>query len=78
MQRNHLPALDGLRGLAALWVLVGHVAQNTPVQSRVLWLPLNNSLAVDLFMMLSGFLMFRIYSNDVNPTYVNSSRGVSL
>ncbi len=47
--------VDGLRGIAALWVLLSHVQilsglRNVPLLS---W----GSLAVDLFMMLSGFLM---------------------
>ena len=56
---NHLPWLDGLRGGAALWVLLSHVqilsgAPSIPVLS---W----GELAVDLFMMLSGFLMAHHY-----------------
>lgn len=54
------PALDGLRGLAALWVLLGHVAQPT-LYNRLVWILLNNGLAVDLFMLLSGFLMYSIH-----------------
>ena len=66
---SHLPALDGLRGFAALWVLVGHVFQQTALGSPILWLPLHNGYAVDLFMMLSGYLMFRLYgaSADSKP-----------
>lgn len=62
IQKNnieHLPWLDGLRGIAALWVLLSHVQilsgfRTIPVLS---W----GSLAVDLFMMLSGFLMTHHY-----------------
>ena len=46
--------LDGLRGIAALWVLVGHCAILTGLSLPVLDKP---DLGVDLFMMLSGFLM---------------------
>src|SRR3979411_1748813 len=46
--------LDGLRGMAALWVMVGHIlavyGQFPPIVS---W----TSLAVDIFILLSGFLM---------------------
>jgi peptidoglycan/LPS O-acetylase OafA/YrhL len=56
---DHLPWLDGLRGFAALWVLVSHAQilsgmRGIPVLS---W----GELAVDLFMLLSGFLMAHHY-----------------
>lgn len=56
---QHLPWLDGLRGVAALWVLLHHTyilvgGSTVPLLS---W----GSLAVDLFMMLSGFLMVHNY-----------------
>lgn len=52
---HHVGALDGLRGLAALWVFLSHVQilcglRAVPVLA---W----GDLAVDLFMMISGFLM---------------------
>lgn len=66
-QDHHLPWLDGLRGMAALWVVLSHVQilsglQSIPVLS---W----GGLAVDLFMILSGFLMAHHYSlrNDKEP-----------
>ncbi|WP_432241260.1 acyltransferase family protein [Herbaspirillum robiniae] len=55
----HLPWLDGLRGIAAMWVLASHVQilsgmRDIPVLS---W----GGIAVDLFMLLSGFLMAHNY-----------------
>lgn len=52
---HHVGALDGLRGLAAFWVFLSHVQilcglRAVPVLA---W----GDLAVDLFMMISGFLM---------------------
>ena len=51
---DRLPYLDGLRGFAALWVVMSHTLELTggrfPMVSR-------GYLAVDLFMVLSGFLM---------------------
>jgi peptidoglycan/LPS O-acetylase OafA/YrhL len=56
---THIAWLDGLRGFAALWVLLSHVQilvglKPIPVLS---W----GGLAVDLFMLLSGFLMAHHY-----------------
>jgi peptidoglycan/LPS O-acetylase OafA/YrhL len=55
----HVPWLDGLRGIAALWVLVSHVRILTGV--RFIDVLLSGDLAVDLFMLLSGFLMAHHY-----------------
>jgi peptidoglycan/LPS O-acetylase OafA/YrhL len=51
---GRIDPLDGLRGLAALWVFVGHSLNLT-----VAWIPIVGRplLAVDLFMLLSGALM---------------------
>ena len=56
---SQIPWLDGIRGIAAFWVLASHVQiltgmRNIPFLS---W----GSLAVDLFMLLSGFLMAHHY-----------------
>ncbi len=51
---GRLEPLDGLRGLAALWVFAGHAVGMSGAIVPVLGRPL---LAVDLFMMLSGALM---------------------
>lgn len=60
-QKNaeHLPWLDGLRGFAALWVLASHVQ----ILSGMRAIPVLSwgGLAVDLFMLLSGFLMAHHY-----------------
>jgi len=51
---GRVDCLDGLRGLAALWVLVGHAHILTGFSLPVIGDP---DLGVDLFIMLSGFLM---------------------
>jgi peptidoglycan/LPS O-acetylase OafA/YrhL len=51
---RRVECLDGLRGLAALWVLTGHALILTGWHLPVLSQP---DLGVDLFIMLSGFLM---------------------
>ena len=49
-----MECLDGLRGLAALWVLAGHCVLFSGWSLPIVDKP---DLGVDLFMMLSGFLM---------------------
>lgn len=57
---RHLPALDGIRGVAILLVLLFHlgsILRSSPFLSRILnvgW------IGVDLFFVLSGFLITRI------------------
>lgn len=46
--------MDGLRGLAALWVLLGHAMILSGYHVKVIGDP---DLGVDLFILLSGFLM---------------------
>ncbi|WP_442679001.1 acyltransferase family protein [Sphingomonas sp. ASY06-1R] len=56
---NRIECLDGLRGLAALWVLVGHCMILTGFFLPILGQP---DLGVDLFIYLSGFLMVFQYN----------------
>lgn len=56
---NRVENLDGLRGLAALWVLVGHCMFLTGYSLPILGKP---DLGVDLFILLSGFLMVFQYN----------------
>src|SRR5215468_4953969 len=59
-----IPALDGLRGTAILLVLLRHSVAGTPTDSRfwsVVLHPLRLTWSgVDLFFVLSGFLIGRI------------------
>lgn len=56
-ERQKIQALEGLRGLMAWWVVLGHVSLTFD-----LGLPLidQNTLAVDVFIILSGFVIFRL------------------
>jgi peptidoglycan/LPS O-acetylase OafA/YrhL len=65
-KRNHLAMLDGLRGLAALSVLLVHVIGEMHLQASSRPLPLDQliphvHLAVDFFFMLSGFVIAKAY-----------------
>ncbi len=57
-KHEHLEFLDGLRGLASLWVFVGHAMFLTGYKITILAQP---DLAVEMFIMISGFLMVYHY-----------------
>lgn len=59
LTEDHFPWLDGLRGGAASWVLLSHIQILTGLKAYPIlsW----GGLAVDLFMILSGFLMAHHY-----------------
>jgi peptidoglycan/LPS O-acetylase OafA/YrhL len=61
--QNHLPSLDGFRGLAALFVAVFHTwAWSTPAfTSTIEWVPFvsRGNKAVPIFVTLSGLLIYR-------------------
>ena len=73
---SHLNALDGFRACLALWVYLGHLAAAVGFKNYLLD---RHALAVDLFMVLSGFLMvhtwkqsgdqYRFFSKDTLSFY---------
>ncbi len=71
---GHLPALDGVRGLAILAVLLFHFVSPANPQGRLdhalTWLFAYGALGVDLFFLLSGFLITGIlYDSRTDPNY---------
>ena len=58
MDIRRVECLDGLRGVAALWVLIGHMMILTGFRLPLIGMP---DLGVDLFILLSGFLMMYQY-----------------
>src|SRR3546814_1095538 len=54
MDIRRVECLDGLRGVAALWVLLGHMMILTGFRLPLMCKP---DLGVDLFILPSGFLM---------------------
>lgn len=58
MDIRRVECLDGLRGVAALWVLIGHMMILTGFRLPLVSKP---DLGVDLFILLSGFLMMYQY-----------------
>jgi peptidoglycan/LPS O-acetylase OafA/YrhL len=59
-KKDHIPALDGLRGIACLLILVGHfLTQNSQAVSPGLLTAFSQYWSgVDLFFVLSGFVIF--------------------
>ena len=57
---RHIKEFDGLRGLLALWVFATHVLELGPYASAAAHVHAN--LAVDIFIILSGFVIFHLLS----------------
>jgi peptidoglycan/LPS O-acetylase OafA/YrhL len=58
---KHIKEFDGLRGLLALWVFASHVIELGPYPG--LAGPLRPNIAVDIFIILSGFVIFHLLHN---------------
>jgi peptidoglycan/LPS O-acetylase OafA/YrhL len=62
--RGRIPALDGVRGIAILWVMLHHFSRLDPGGAAVdrvyAQLAATGRIGVDLFFVLSGFLITRI------------------
>ena len=66
-RREQLPALTGIRALAALMVLALHANQNFPQFLSNNVLVAHGYLGVDLFFVLSGFIIAHVYLYDLVP-----------
>lgn len=64
--KNWSPELEGLRGFASLWVLLGHICLLVHCSLPLLSDP---GMGVDLFILLSGYLMAKNYQDrcDLEP-----------
>ena len=61
---ERLDHLDGLRGVLAWWVVAGHLAYTVGWTNTLL---LSNALAVDVFIILSGFVIYRMIDRKREP-----------
>lgn len=57
---KHIKEFDGVRGLLALWVFATHVIEVGPYPAAAS--PIHAYLAVDIFIILSGFVIFHLLS----------------
>jgi peptidoglycan/LPS O-acetylase OafA/YrhL len=57
---KYVKEFEGLRGLMALWVVIGHWATSVPLSFAPFPPKLYNAYAVDVFIMLSGFAIFTL------------------
>ncbi|MEX0842611.1 MAG: acyltransferase [Xanthobacteraceae bacterium] len=73
--RGYLPALTGLRAFAALLVLVLHANQNfSNALSNNLLFVHRGYLGVDLFFVLSGFIIAHVYMRQIVPLRAKALR----
>ena len=61
--KEYFHSLTSLRGIAALWVAIGHISWTLPSTGLVAFLPIvrQGYLAVDFFFVLSGFVLAHAY-----------------
>jgi peptidoglycan/LPS O-acetylase OafA/YrhL len=62
---RHIRELDGLRGIMALWVVFGHMLSALPPLFGLVPNSLYNSCPVQVFIMLSGFVIFSLLDRGV-------------
>lgn len=74
---SYVPEFESLRGLMALWVLLGHVASRIGIhfssELSVFWKAIASiNIPVDIFIALSGFAIFTLLSKDKSdyPSYL--------
>jgi peptidoglycan/LPS O-acetylase OafA/YrhL len=74
-----IPSLTGLRGVAAVWVMLFHVSMAAPLLgaawvSRLMVLP-DGWVGVDLFFVLSGFILMWVHGGEfIRPTAAVTGR----
>lgn len=66
---SSFPSLTGIRGIAALWVVLFHINRAVPDDSVLGWIDKSSFAAngfrgVDLFFVLSGFIMMHVHAAD--------------
>lgn len=80
VRRQYYPALEGLRGIAVLMILIHHILQIDPARNSVHEFVRGGTMylwsGVDLFFVLSGFLIFGILIDHAGtPAYFRTFYG---
>src|ERR1700680_2224405 len=71
--RKQIDSLTGLRAIAAAWVMLMHFREITP--TRVWEFPVldalivNGAYGVDIFFVLSGFILCHVYASPFNTRF---------
>ncbi|WP_084572635.1 acyltransferase family protein [Methylocapsa aurea] len=78
IERRFVPALTGIRGIAALWVVLAHVPSPVHIvfpssEFGNLQLIKTSYLGVDLFFILSGFVLSFVYSKSFAESGLRAS-----
>ena len=61
--KNHYQILDGLRGVASVFVIIFHVFETFTGGNRFIQILNHGYLAVDFFFLLSGFVVAYAYDD---------------
>src|SRR5260221_11863488 len=67
-RHDYIPAFDGLRAIAILPVVLLHVGVNTLTDGNLLYQLTRGWYGVDLFFVLSGFLITRFLLAEMDKT----------
>lgn len=70
---KHFASLDGFRGFLAVWVYLGHLATAVGFSNYFLNM---HALAVDVFMVLSGFLMVYTWKKSLEDSKILDAQAV--
>jgi peptidoglycan/LPS O-acetylase OafA/YrhL len=69
-----ISGLTGLRGVAAVWVVLVHMTEgrsDIPIVQ-------NGTLGVDVFFILSGFVLAYVYADKLKPMYMRTSSSLPI
>ncbi|MCG8907312.1 acyltransferase [Pseudomonas sp. DP-17] len=64
-----IPEYEGLRGILAIWVVIGHVTSGLPISFNFASPSLWNTVPVQVFIILSGFVIFSLLDRE-HQSYV--------
>ena len=78
MIKREIRALTGLRGIAASWVVFHHLHEDDPLSGILSQILIHGYLAVDVFFVLSGFVMALSYKHLFENGFTGRAYGVFL